>query len=139
MTNRIERHTDEWYAALDTYIDERRGAPFEWGVNDCCSFAADWVQIATGVDPMAELRGLTSALAAHRALERMGGMLAVVEQFCGPHIPGPFAQVGDLAMVTLPSGHKAMAVCIGPWLTAPSAHGGLSMIPVDAAEAAWRV
>lgn len=138
MSERIIRNSTEWFEALDAHIAERRDAPFEWGVNDCCCFAADWVKIATGVDPMAELRGLTSALAAHHALEGLGGMLAAVEQLCGPHIPGSFAQVGDVAMVTLPDGHKAMAICLGPWIAAPS-QNGLSMLPIDLAEATWRV
>jgi hypothetical protein len=134
----FERNTDEWWAALDGYVQSRQDKPFGWGTQDCCTFAADWVTLATGTDPMVDLRGLDSALAAHRKLDELGGMLAAVDARMGDHIPGLMAQAGDVAMVTLESGAKAMALCLGAWLCIP-ADSGLMTLPITSAEAAWRV
>ncbi|WP_342617238.1 hypothetical protein [Rhodoferax sp. GW822-FHT02A01] len=134
----LQRNTDEWWAALDSYVQSRQDTPFAWGVQDCCTFAADWVTLATGTDPMQDLRGLDSALAAHRKLDDLGGMLAAVDSRMGDHIAGPMAQAGDVVMVTLESGVKAMALCLGAWLCIP-AENGLVMLPITNAEAAWRV
>ena len=135
---RLERNSDEWFFALDSYFAEREGVPFSWGGQDCCTFAADWVLRATDSDPMSDLRGLDTALAAHRALDDAGGMLAAVDARMGPNIPGPFAQAGDIAMIELDNGSKALTVCIGAFLAVPS-EVGLVLVPIYRAEATWRV
>jgi len=134
----IERNSDQWFAALDAYVLERSQAPFAWGVQDCCTFAADWVKTATGIDPMADFRGITNPVAAVKALDGLGGMLAAWDSKHKPHLPGAMAQSGDLALVTLANNSKAMAICVGPWLVAP-ATVGLIWLGCDLAEATWRV
>ena len=135
----FDRQNPAHLEALDLFIATRMQQPFAWGTQDCCTFAADWVLQATGHDPMATLRGLDSALAANRALDSLGGMLAAWDAHMPePHIPGPFCTAGDLAMVTLANGHKAMAVCTGSHLAAP-ATDGILMMGVEFAEATWRV
>lgn len=135
---RLERNSNEWYAALDAHFASHENLPFAWGTNDCCTFAADWVLLATENDPMADVRGLDSAFAAHSALEAEGGMLAAVDARMGNHIPGPFAQAGDIAMITLDNGYNAMAVCIGAFLAVPGDEG-IQLVTMDRAEATWRV
>jgi len=134
----IARHSTAWYEALDAFVAARRDLPFAWGAQDCCTFAADWVLAATGVDPMEAFRGLDTERAARRALKDEGGMLAAWDAHHGPHLAGPFAQAGDLAMVTQPDGSNAMAVCLGSVLAVPGVDRVL-MLPVDRAEATWRV
>ena len=135
---RLERNSDEWFAALDGFFSSKEDTPFEWGTHDCCTFAADWVKLATGIDPMEDLRGLDSAIAAHRALSEAGGMLAAVDLRMGPHLTGPFAHAGDVAMTTSETGSKVMAVCVGAHLAVPGVVG-LQLVPVQQAEATWRV
>lgn len=132
------RHSTEFFQALDDFIGGRRELPFAWGSQDCCNFAADWVELVRGVDPMADLRGLESALAAGRALADAGGLLAAVTQRMGPPILGALAQVGDVALVRHGAGLSSMGVCLGPYVTAPG-DAGLLMLPITHAEAAWRV
>jgi len=47
----------DWPARLDRFLQERRERSFQWGDHDCCLFALDWVEAATGVR-LAEARGL---------------------------------------------------------------------------------
>jgi hypothetical protein len=51
-----------WENALENYIAIKRHEPFEYGVNDCCLFAAGAVQAITAKDPMAEFRGKYDSL-----------------------------------------------------------------------------
>lgn len=134
----IERNTDAWFVALDAHVEHHRDLMFVWGSNDCCTFAADWVATVRGVDPMADLRGLHTALAAARAISDAGGLLAAVTARMGPALPGTFAQVGDVALVRHGNDHVSMGVCVGPYVTAPG-DAGLLMVPISQAEAAWRV
>lgn len=124
---------------LDAFLFQHMGRPFVWGEQDCCTFAADWVLQAIGLDPMATLRGYNDAKGALRVLQALGGMVEAWDTFMPtPHIEGPFARNGDIAVVTLANGHKSMAVCTGSHLAAPATNG-LLMMGVDFAEATWRV
>ena len=51
-----------WEEALSEYIIAKRHEPFEYGVNDCCLFAAGAVEAITGEDPMPEFRGKYDSL-----------------------------------------------------------------------------
>jgi hypothetical protein len=51
-----------WEQALADYIAIKRHEPFEYGVNDCCLFAAGAVEAITGEDPMSEFRGKYDSL-----------------------------------------------------------------------------
>ncbi|SEB40574.1 DUF6950 family protein [Terriglobus roseus] len=42
------------------FLLARAREPFDWGTNDCATFAADGVLAITGVDIMTELRGYTT-------------------------------------------------------------------------------
>lgn len=42
---------------LDEYLAAAAQRRFQWGVHDCCTFAADAAWILTGRDPIAPLRG----------------------------------------------------------------------------------
>lgn len=53
--------------------------PFEWGKEDCCLFACDWVLSQRGVDPARRFRGrYATEKQARRIIRREGGLLAVV-------------------------------------------------------------
>jgi hypothetical protein len=73
------KRAENWPTLLTAYIEERREVPFTWGRADCCLFAADWVRLATDLDPAADLRGkYDSALGARRIIKRRGGLAAMV-------------------------------------------------------------
>lgn len=131
------RHSEAWHAALDEYVQARQAVPFAWGANDCCTFAADWVMLARGSDPMADLRGVRSQRDAARILKAEGGLLAAVTARMGAPIPGRMAQVGDVVLLDH-AGRQHMGVCMGEVVAVPSEQG-LTLAPITLAEAAWRV
>lgn len=106
-----------WPEALAAYIDCKRNEPFAWGVNDCCLFGADWIQLCTGLDPAATLRGTyDSALSGVRVLENHGGLIGTIETHIEPlgfkAISQGFAARGDIAVRDCGNG-DTMGVVLG--------------------------
>lgn len=144
----LVRHSTAWFNALDAFIQQRMYRPFGWGTHDCCTCAADWVSQVRGVDPMADLQPLTYALRtssgnraavlAARWLQEQGGLLRVVSQRMGDPLPGPLAQVGDVALVAHGEDRQSMGVCVGQYVAAPGDEG-MQLVPLSAALACWRV
>lgn len=127
---------------LDEFIADKRGRPFVWGGNDCCTVAADWVREKTGKDPMHELRGLTSPLLAMRRLRDLGGFRAAASARL-TEIPRFMALPGDVCLVH--SGRRigrasgySFGICTGRLIAAPGPDG-LVFGPITEAVAAWRV
>ena len=88
-----------WDAALSAYIRSKRGEPFEYGVNDCCTFISGAVIAMTGEDPMSEFRGQYDSLTSSvRVLKEIGaGNLESTLDAKFPVVPIGRAQRGDIA------------------------------------------
>jgi hypothetical protein len=139
----MTRH-GKWPSLLTTFIEERRLMPFAWGRNDCCLFAADWVQICTGCDPAHELRGkYSTALGAARILRELGGVRGVIQRMGEPlglqRIKSVQDQRGDLVVADTGNG-ESIGICIGAH-AAFVGEKGLLFAPFDFKKAAhcWRV
>lgn len=117
-----------WELRFAQLVRERWGMRFEWGVNDCCLWAADCVLAITGVDLMADLRGrYDSEFGSWRVLLENGGLEAMCDARLGaPTEPG-LAQVGDVAMLYY-EGRQLLAVCGGGHYVVVSPDG-LAAIP----------
>lgn len=88
-----------WENALSNYIAEKRHEPFEYGVNDCCLFAAGAVLQITGEDPMPEFRGKYDSLKGSlTVIKEIGaGTLEATLDGKFPEVAIGHAQRGDLA------------------------------------------
>jgi hypothetical protein len=88
-----------WENALVNYIIIKRDEPFEYGVNDCCLFAAGAVEAITGEDPMSEFRGKYDSLKGSiKAINEIGaGTLEATLDGKFPEVSIGYAQRGDLA------------------------------------------
>jgi hypothetical protein len=90
-----------WPRALSEYLigaQERYVREgFGYGRLDCCTFAADWVRICTGTDPLQGLRGRYDTEQMAEALIAAEGSIgdALANRFT--EIPAAIAQRGDLA------------------------------------------
>lgn len=133
-----------WPAALAKFLREREAVPFKWGENDCCLFAAEWIEVVTGQrPPMADrLRGTYSDLfQAARILEDLGGVERIIADYAAsqgwPEVAPAFAQRGDIVVHDGPRG-PSLGVCHGRQFAAPF-DGGLAHLPMTAARRAWRI
>lgn len=125
-----------WRTGFDALIQARFTAPFEWGSNDCCIFAADAVREITGIDHAADVRGsYRTERGAARVLAQLGGVAELAAKHC-QECPPLMARVGDVCLV-MQGPREALAVCVGAQLVAP-ASGGLCVMPINAALRAWR-
>ncbi len=88
-----------WEDALANYIAIKRHEPFEYGVNDCCLFAAGAVIEVTGEDPMPEFRGKYDSLKGSlTVIKEIGaGTLEATLDGKFPEVAIGHAQRGDLA------------------------------------------
>lgn len=135
---------ENWEIALDKIVRERLRAPFEWGVQDCCAFAADVVLAITGADPMAELRGYADEEEARATLEREGwsGVFRAMQKVLGRSVPVSMAQRGDVVYSRLDGGtfsiNSGAGICLGA-LSAFPGDSGLVMLPTSSATRAWPI
>lgn len=125
----------DWEKRLTAYIGEKRAAPFEWGVNDCCHFVAGAVEAMTGENPMTEFTGrYDDNLGARVLLREIGaGTLekALDERF--PPIPVGSAQRGDIAML---DGNLGIVMGNYAWFVSDD---GLERCPLDLWDKCWSV
>jgi hypothetical protein len=127
----------DWQSRLAELVAARMDAPFAWGSNDCCLFAADAVLAVTGTDPAADLRGAyTDERGALRVLARLGGVAGIAEARAGAEIVPALARPGDIVLGAID--RECLGVCTGLHWHAPSA-AGLVCAPMSAALRAWRV
>lgn len=126
-----------WQQRLEAFVRERRATPFAWGRNDCCSFAADAVQVQTGAAVLPHLRGYSTARAALRTVAQHGGLRALACAALGPEISPAFAGVGDVVLVRAGK-REVLTVCNGAVALGPGS-SGIEAIGMEAAVAAWRI
>lgn len=129
-----------WQPLLDGYLADNAGRPFAWRGQNCTTFAAEWVSLATG--KLTEVPTTVTAREALRAVRGLGGLHADACRQLGEPIPGAFARVGDVALLAMPRSRgrraRALGVCLGSVIAAQGP-AGLLMVPITEAEAAWRV
>lgn len=127
----------DWQARFASFVADRRAAPFAWGTNDCCLFAADAVLAMTGEDPAAALRGYATASEAARIVDAHEGLHRIASDALGPAVAPVMAAIGDVVLV-VNEGRELLAVCNGGTAIAPGEQG-LVVLGMNAAQAAWKV
>lgn len=129
---------DNWPKLLAQFIEARRAQPFAWGSNDCCIFAADWVEICTGEDYAKTWRGrYTSAIGAVRFLDQAGGLEALVDALGLNRVSPQLAGRGDIIAQEAGRG-VTLGICLGV-TTAFAAKTGLVFGPITNVETAWKI
>lgn len=128
--NNIPRHIADYLASAPA---------FSWRAHHCGDFAARWVKIRTGRDPLAgiESAGLNGAVAVCR---RYGSLHDAVTALLGtPEIPLLKAQPGDIVMMRTDSAiGAALGICCGREV-AYTSPGGVVWVSIGSGVTAWRV
>jgi hypothetical protein len=124
-----------WEDSLSDYIATKRHEPFEYGVNDCCLFAAGAVEAMTGEDPMIEFRGNYDSLKGSiKAIKEIGaGTLEATLDGKFPEVSIGYAQRGDLAFFD-----DSIGVVMGGFAYFVS-DDGLERIPRELWNKCWSV
>lgn len=127
----------DWQGRFSDFGKARASMPFEWGPNDCCSFAAASVEALTGVNPMADAEAYSTALAAARIVDEAGGMEALASAYLGPAVSSRMAGVGDVVLV-INASREMLGVCNGVNVMAPG-ELGMVALGMESALAAWKI
>jgi hypothetical protein len=136
----------QWEKVLAAQLKAARSKSFEWGVFDCCLFAADVVQALTGVDLMSEFRGkYDTELSAYRLIRTSGGddlYAAVSKQTTAQgmtEINPRTAQRGDLVLVNS-ADRQAMGVVglDGRFAVCAAMPSGVTLVAMPDWLHAWR-
>lgn len=127
----------DWQLRLEAFARERQSMPFAWGINDCCTFAADWVEQATGVRMLSNMRGYRTARDALVLIKGGGGLRSIACHALGGFILPAYARVGDVVLHKYGK-REALGVCNGGGILAPAMQG-MVCVGMDDALTAWRV
>jgi hypothetical protein len=128
-----------WPTLLATFLKQRQQQAFCWGKNDCCLFAADAIQVTTGVDHAREFRGrYTTAIGAKRALMRYGKgeIKPTFSEKFGPPVNRLTAKRGDIALVNV-DGEDIVGVVFGTIYVV--SEQGLLQLPLSDALCIWGI
>ena len=127
---------------LDRYLRSWRHRPFAWGEADCVRFAAGWVALVTGRDPVAatagRYAGCREALRLMRRATGSADLVTATSIILGAPLSHPLmARLGDVVAITTPAG-PALGLCAGAEVAAPGPAGLVSR-PLTSIIAAWRI
>ena len=127
---------------LDRYLRSWRHRLFVWGEADCVRFAAGWVALLTGRDPVAgtagRYGGCREALRLMCEMTGTADLVAATSVILGPPHDIPLsARLGDVVAITTLVG-PALGVCAGDVIAAPGP-AGLVRRPLTSIIASWRI
>jgi len=131
----------DWPERLAALIEERRFAPFVWGVHDCAMFAADAVERQTGVDPLAQWRGTYNSEETGDAI--LGGvsltmfMDSALLAVGATRVEASMSQRGDFVILDV-GNMPTCGVCLGGSVAAPGADR-LHFLPPRMIRQAWAI
>ena len=127
-----------WCEDLHAFLTSRMTAPFSWGKQDCCLFAADAVQVMTGHDYAKAFRGkYRSYRGARKVIGAHGGDLkTLLNDVLGAPQSKLNARRGDVVAVGNNDNPAAGIVFDGVWIAGPE---GLINIPMYDILCAWRI
>ena len=130
---------ENWESKLNNYIEEMRYKPFQYGLNDCCSFTIRAQKIITGGTLFPEFDGTYSSLKEGKEILKKLGFKTWISG-CNKRlkkIDVNFAQRGDVvSMRTFDS--FAMGICMGKFGFFVG-EKGLINLPREQLKLAWRI
>ena len=127
---------------LDRYLRSWRHRPFAWGEADCVRFAAGWVALVTGRDPVAatvgRYAGCREALRLMVTTTGSADLVTATSVILGPPLDQPLmARLSDVVAISTSAG-PALGLCAGAEVAAPGS-AGLVARPLTSIIAAWRI
>ena len=129
-----------WDVILNNYIESIKDVEFKWGECDCCTFAANFVQKITGIDPIPEFRGhYTTSYGSKRALIKYGkGTLLETMDSKFKKIRPSFCKRGDLVLHIFDTG-EATGICLGKNAVFKTLDKGIVLVPMKIIKYTWEV
>lgn len=124
----------DWLSALRTLWEDFAKKPV-WGVNDCCQYAARYVQLRTGDDHAAKFEYHDKS-AALRILSEYDGLTGVISMCIGPPLER-HAIAGDLVICDMGESGFTTGVFNGDLVLGIHPEHGLVQILASRINCAW--
>lgn len=130
------KRSEGWEDRFIEFIEARRNMPFEWGANDCASFAFSAVNLIVG--HIVREIDWHDIYEAATQLDAFGGIEAVATAALGePTERRP--RRGDVALVEQEKGRHGLMLAIGDgWMAGPGV-ARMEFRPVSDAIKVWRI
>jgi len=130
---------ENWPLLLSAYLTERRAMPFEWGGNDCLTFAAKGVHAMTGVDFSLNYPAYSTEAEAIELLNANGGYEGIITAALGEGTDKyKTARRGDVALVMMGNPSAGLVDDSGQRV-AVLVPNGLIRVPLTSAIKVWGV
>lgn len=125
---------------LQQCVENAKLLPFQYGVHDCCLWAAHCVDAMCDTQHAAAIKdrfNYADEAAADTVIEAGGGLLALVQSFLGKPENAVWAAPGDVVLVRN-EGRAITGVVVGHSVVAPSSTG-LLVLPYGEIAVCWKV
>jgi len=135
----MQRRPD-WMSRLMNSVETAKLLPFQYGVHDCCLWAAHCVDAmcdTTLAKDIKERINYNSEESANAAIESAGGLLALVTEFLGKPERAVWAASGDVVLAR-DEGREIVGIVIGHSIIVPT-KTGLMPLPYGDAVVCWRI
>ncbi len=117
--NRRYDWASQMYSVIDAHID----SPFEWGLNDCCLFAARVVDAMCGTAHEVELtKHYSDEASALQYIENSGGIEKAVASYLGESQFEGRPVRGDVCLIQH-NDREALGICIGKEIAVQTTEG----------------
>lgn len=128
---------DDWPNRLSNYLDQKRMVPFQWGVNDCMTFAAGAVFNLTGKDFYIGYDPYDDEIGAFVMLREHGGVTGIINKHLGRGSKEiMLAKRGDVVTVKIPELAAGIVDDTGQRIAVVTPNG-LLRLPLSRAVRLW--
>lgn len=135
------KRREDWMTQLYKCIDDARLLPFQYGLHDCCLWAAHCIDSmcdTSFVRDVQERLNYHSLEDATAAINAAGGFERLVNSFLGEAVSGKLAAPGDVVMAQDAEDRLVVGVVVGHQVMAPSV-SGLLALPYSSVRACWKI
>jgi len=130
---------EDWTARLYDTIEAHRDTPFQWGVFDCCQFAAECVKNQTGADVMPDVQ-YSNYEEAVAVIQAHGGLSKMVNDVLGGALLPLMASRGDVVMRhDEATDMMSLGICVGATAVFPGERRGVAYVPMTECICCWKV
>jgi hypothetical protein len=131
----------DWQIEFNSFVENYKNTPFEWGKWDCCKFSNALIKVMTGKDLIPKTLTWHDETSAMKAIKSYGGDLeGSIEKACDKkkvsEINKAFMTCGDLVVYSQGESYL-VGICDGFGILTPT-DVGINVVANELAHRVWR-
>lgn len=135
------KRREDWQTRLHGCVETARVIPFEYGLHDCCLWAAHCIDAMCDTQfarRVKERFNYSSEDSAQAVILAGGGLAKLITEFLGEPVRGVMAAPGDVVLARQDDDQPIVGVVVGHRVVAPGPHG-IATLSMGRAVLCWRV